>query len=295
MIIVKLVGGLGNQMFQYSLGRRLSLARNVPLKLDLSWYVKDSSRSFALDAFDIKTEIASIAEVEKFVPPALSGLKKEMFYFLQNHLPYRYRRVITEPLFSYNPVIVNKTPKNAYLLGYWQSEKYFMDIDTLIHEDFTAIKPFSAVYHQWEVRIANQVAVSLHIRRGDYISDTRFRRKYFVCSTAYYIRAIEKLQQMHSNLTIYVFSDDIHWARQELPGSNSLKFVDSEEMLTDVEELLLMSRCNHHVISNSTFGWWGAWLNQKPDKIVIAPANWFIDRKLSEQSQDIIPENWIRM
>lgn len=295
MIIVKLIGGLGNQMFQYALGRRLSLARNALLKLDLSWYLRDSSRSYGLDEFNIQAEVASKAEVEKFIPTGLSGIRRRLFFFQQNHKPYEFRKVITEPSFSYNPEIVNKTPDEAYLLGYWQTEKYFKEVSSVIRDDFTPLKTFSSVFQRCEEKIANQVTASLHVRRGDYVSDPRYQKKYLTCSLTYYKRAINKLRETSSDLNVYVFSDDIEWARNELVDCQSLSFVGREDDLTDLEELILMSKCNHHIISNSTYGWWGAWLNQKPGKMVIAPFQWFADKKMQTQSDDNIPEDWTRL
>lgn len=295
MIIVKLIGGLGNQMFQYALGRRLSVDRNVPLKLDISWYSKDSPRQYSLNVFDIQASIASKEEVEQFIPSSLSMIKKRAYYFLQNHVPYRFRKVITEPRFSFNPNILNKTPNNAYLIGYWQSEKYFSEISEIIKSDFRIASAVSSAYLYWEDRINSQLSASVHIRRGDYLADKNYLGKFYKCPVEYFKRSMDLLRDQFSNIHFYIFSDDIEWAKNAFNDNPSFLFVENKGYLKDHEEIMLMSLCNHHVISNSTYSWWGAWLGSYSSKLVLTPCKWFSDRILHSQSSDLIPSNWLKI
>jgi len=281
-IITKLYGGLGNQMFQYAAGRALSLRNNSALKLDLSWFAnvcRNITRPFLLRVFDIDIVEASPEEISKFVP---SMLRKILRFY--NHKTY-----IKENQFSFNKNTLNLNG-NFYLDGYWQSEKYFKDFENIIRKDFT----LKNIGNETQ-RISNTIkntknSLSIHIRRGDYIKNPRVNNYHGVCSMEYYKDAIGCVKNKVGDVGLFIFSDDIEWAKEQELFSGAT-FISSTK-IKDYEEMFLMSLCKHNIIANSSFSWWGAWLNNNPNKIIIAPQKWF---NVSKDTSDLIPENWIRM
>jgi hypothetical protein len=190
---------------------------------------------------------------------------------------------------AFDPAVLDKRG-TSYLDGYFQSEKYFHDIADQLRQDFTLAKPFQGK----TLEIANTIkndsnAVSLHVRRGDYLIHRDFGG---IVTEEYYQRAIDHIRDQLPAAKFYVFSDDITWCRSELPLGPLATFVSHPE-LKDFEELILMSLCQHHIIANSSFSWWGAWLGQNPEKTVIAPQKW--SNLHEDWYKDIIPDLWIRI
>jgi hypothetical protein len=268
MILVKLIGGLGNQMFEYALGRRLSLERKTELRFDLSWYNSSPDRRYTLDNFNISGKPAS-------------GFEK---------IKSRFSKRVKEPSFSYDAKVLS-APKNVSLDGYWLSPKYFDGIEDVLRKDFTLTAPQGEKFDRRLTEIKAVNSVSLHVRRGDYIA-AKNRKVYAECTEEYYRNAVTYVKKHVNDIHIFVFSDDTAWVKDNLKIDAPVTFV-SDEQFTDAQELMLMSVCKHNIIANSTFSWWGAWLNQNPEKIVITIKNWFVDPKLSDN--DIIPDTWIRL
>ncbi len=295
MIIIRMAGGLGNQMFQYALGRRLAYKHRTSLKLDLTWFQTQTLRSYQLDTLKISAEIASSEATEKLTRTNWGGLKGSVYRAVQRRLPYYRQRIVREQTPLFDPRIVKNVPRNSYLVGYWQSENYFTPIAPLLRQEFTLKESLSPEGQVWREKISNQLSVSLHVRRGDYIyhPQTNRRGTHGVCSQSYYAEAIHYIRSIYPDATIFVFSDDIEWARQNLVHNAPIEFVEIKEKNRDQEELELMSLCDHHIIANSSYSWWGAWLGTYPEKIVIAPQNWFND--LSRNTIDLIPDTWIRL
>jgi len=275
MIIIQLKGGLGNQMFQYAMGRRVAHANNTDLKLDISWFnnigVNYTPRKYSLQPFNIIENFASINEIKALKRGRIHNLTK---------------RILTKERFS----------NNVYLSGYWQNEKYFKDIEDIIRKEFTLKKPIRNKY----IDLINHTnSVSLHIRRGDYVINPEYRKTLGACPLSYYHKAIRNILNFVTHPHFFIFSDDIKWAKNNLKFKHPVTFVSNKEQYllkntnTDYEDLILMSKCKHNIIANSSFSWWGAWLNSNPDKIVIAPKKWFND--LSLTNKDLIPELWMKI
>lgn len=286
------MGGIGNQMFQYATGRRVAKINNIHLKLDTSSFVKEDKettpRIFKLDHFNIDTEIATKQDIRYF--KKFKKVHTKILGRIYNPLFANDSKYITEIGYGFNPGILN-LKDDIYLDGYWQSEKYFKDIrDTLIKE-FSLKTPGTAFEEQAQI-ITNHNAISIHIRRGDYVSNTSLAKNYGVCGLDYYMEAIELVTQKVENPHFFIFSDDISWAKENLKITYSHSYVSSE-YIKDYEEIILMSKCKYNIIANSSFSWWGAWLNNNPNKIVIAPKKWFRDE--SWIPKDIIPETWLRI
>lgn len=285
MIIIKLIGGLGNQLFQYSLGRSLSIKNNDIFKLDLSDFTKDNPRSYSLGHFNIIENFATDKDINKVKK---SGIRK-----LADKLKSCYKRaVIKYKGYDFDPNIL-KLSGNFYLDGYWQSEKYFFDTREEIIKDFSLKNPMDNKYPTLINQIKNTNSVSLHIRRGDYITNKKFSKIYNLLDEKYYQNAINFITQKIKGPYFFIFSDDIGWVKESLNISHPKIFVSDENETKDYEELILMSLCKHNITANSSFSWWGAWLNQNPSKIVISPDRWFNDK--ANMAKDLIPQDWIRL
>ena len=266
MIISQITSGLGNQLFQYAAARRLAEYHHTPFKLDLSWFNMQNFREYGLNHFQIIENIASNEEIE---------------YAKQQNL-------IKEKHFHFNPEILQANPP-LYLSGYWQSERYFKDIEAIIHQEFTIKYPLNEANQQIAEKIQNCEAVSIHIRRSDYLVNLN----HGVCWLDYYDRAVDFISSMVTNAFFVVFSDDSQWVTNNLNLKYPNLLVSINNASTAYFDLYLMSLCKYHIIANSTFSWWGAWLSQKPGKIVIAPRRWFY--ALSHNTCDLIPESWTIM
>ena len=293
MIIVKIQGGLGNQLFQYACGRALAHARSKPLKLDISWFSTHDARRYLLDRFRINAAIATPQEIEiaKF---GRKGIPGQIWRKIQRFFPYYKRTIINQPKLNYDPNIL-KAPGTVYLSGYWASEKYFQQISSLIRDEITLSESLNSVNIEWlkKIKEGNR-SISLHIRRGDYLN--KENAKFFeTLSLEYYHRAIAYLSERVNQPLFFVFSDDIAWVKENLVLDYQYQHVLHNVNTLDYVDLILMSQCQHHIIANSTFSWWGAWLNPSPEKIVIAPQDWFVDSSMKANVHDFIPNEWIRI
>jgi hypothetical protein len=201
-------------------------------------------------------------------------------------------RVIWEQSFCFDPEVL-QLHDNIYLVGYWQSERYFADIREVLLQEFTVASPLSGRNRALADAITGCNAVSMHIRRGDYVSNATTAAFHGVCDLDYYESAIEQIDTFVDQPHIFVFSDDHAWTRQHLHLQGKVTYVDHNDPDQGHEDMRLMSLCKHNIIANSTFSWWGAWLNRNPNKTVIAPRCWFADASID--TSDLIPSSWIRL
>lgn len=288
MIVVWLGGGLGNQMFQYALGRRLAIKFNVPLKLDISWFGMNQLRTFKLLNFNISADIAS---VEDTTLAKGHQCNKNLHIIFEQLKPYYRRSWVRQQRLQFDPNVF-KVSKTIYLEGYWQSERYFKDIDHILHKDFTLKSISSSQNQAMAFSIYQADSISLHVRRGDYVSNPQTSNVHGICSLNYYENAIATVSQVVRDPHFFIFSDDIEWVKQNLKMRYPATYIVHNGAEKDFEDLHLMSLCKHHIIANSTFSWWGAWLCTNPDKIVVAPQKWF---NTSDDSSDIVPASWLRL
>jgi len=256
MIITKLQGGLGNQMFQWAYGKALSIIHGTELLLDTDYYnyqYNNTHRNFELNKFPNLINDNSFPNNKPIIEITDNFIYKEFLYDKNN---------------------------NYYLNGYWQSEKYFSGISELIKQNF---KPDDKTLEKLK-KIIKKNSVSLHIRRTDYLTSNGFHP---IQMLDYYNEALEMIGNYDH---ILIFSDDITWCKENLKYKNMI-FIDGQD---NIDDLWLMSLCKHNIIANSSFSWWGAWLNNNNDKIVISPKKWFGDNSNLNYS-DIIPNNWIKI
>ena len=295
-------GGLGNQMFQYALGRHLSHKLKTDLKFDYSvnltrtdFNPKDIPAIF--DIFYVKGEMASLKEIEKFKPRPKDYVRKIVLRIKSKYIGLFITRYnyIKEPYFHFNKDILLLSD-HCYLSGYWQSEKYFIDIENLIREDFRIKIPMNVNNLKIAEEIQYTESVSLHLRGRDYITKEKTKKVHFTCDISYYERSISLIREKIKNPHFFIFSDDPEWAKAFLRPDSTFTFVEGNSWnKTSYEDLRLMSLCGHNIIANSSFSWWGAWLNNNSRKIVVAPKKWFADIELNRQTANLIPDNWIRI
>jgi hypothetical protein len=294
LVVVRLAGGLGNQMFQYAAGRALALRHGAELKLDVSGFDAYRRRRYELDALSIRASLATDADLARF------GIEAKPRWRLVERMRRRLRiarkgrgfPVYREPHFQFDPTIAMLRPP-VYLDGYWQSEKYFCDCAATLRSELTASAPFEAANAAISARIDAVTAVSLHVRRGDYADDPKTNRYHGTCSLDYYRRAIDHIVARVGSTHVFVFSDDPPWTRANLRVDAPATFVDVNSADRGFRDIQLMSRCRHHVVANSSFSWWGAWLNPSPEKIVVAPKRWFNADGID--SRDLVPAAWVRL
>lgn len=289
MIVVSVIGGLGNQMFQYAFAYAVSQEKKSTLKLDIRAFDNYHLRQYQLDQYSIVGEIATSDESDrlKYKKESLLGSIFRKMLRKPKRLASTYYK---ESYFQFDKTVFN-TQGDIYFEGYWQSEKYFKKYREDILRIFTLKESIHYKTKQYQQKINNAESVSLHIRRGDYVTNTHANRMHGTCSVEYYCKAIYFLKNKLSNPCFFVFSDDLVWAKENLSFMDQILFIELEKNTPDHEEMYLMSLCKHNIIANSSFSWWGAWLNQNPNKIVIIPQRWFMDATIN--TNDLIPKSWI--
>lgn len=287
MIIVKLIGGLGNQMFQYALGRHLSQKNKVELKIDITGFESYKLHKYSLDAFNIKKILASKSEIDKFKKYQTRHGKK---WFLYNKFIADNSKYFQEKSFAFDPAVL-KLNDDVYIDGYWQSEKYFKEIESTIRADFSFILNQGEKDLHISKLINNCNAVSIHIRRADYVTSATTNKTHGSCPIEYYEKAIDTVVEKINDPMFFVFSDDHNWAKQNIKNKYPIVYVNHNNSDYNYQDMRLMASCKHNIVANSTFSWWGAWLNQNPNKIVVAPKKWFADA--SKNEGDIVPPTWI--
>ena len=285
-IIIPLVGGLGNQMFQYAAARSVASRCNVSLKLDLSWFASSDDRDYALSPFNINAEILVTSKTKQNI--LNRGLKRIAHHFGVYSAIYGFQ----EESFRYDPTIYNVSAP-AILNGYFQSEKYFQNIkDTILDEFKLKVAPEKKTLEMLK-SIETYDSICIHIRRGDYVSDGKTNTYHGICSMNYYHSGVTEAALGLENPHCFVFSDDPVWVRNNFKLDLPMTIVDIHGPKEAHEDMRLMSACNHFVIANSSLSWWGAWLGRAPEKKIVAPKQWFAD--LSIDTSDLIPETWIRI
>jgi len=293
MVIVRLMGGLGNQMFQYAAARRVALTNNVPLKLDISWFARSRDRAYALHALSIQEAFASPDDLRQLTAPSAGGLGKLVFRLRRRFkIGHRWTWIQERRLSRFDRRLLAATSP-VYLDGYWQSERYFGDIADTIRRDFTIAAPADGRSREIADQIVATESVSVHVRRGDYVSDPRKSAARSVCTPDYYRRCVTRIAERLAHPHLFLFSDDPPWVSANLRFEHPTTLVSTVPARPEHEDLRLMSACRHHIIANSSFSWWGAWLNASCDKVVLAPRRWMNDRRVDDR--DIVPPSWVRV
>lgn len=287
MIIVKLQGGLGNQMFEYASGRGIAKKAEQDFALDLSGLDTPqgvTKREYQLDVFNIQPKFASKKQVWKFTLGKHFSVTGKLLKKIGINIP----SYIAEKGVDFNDALFS-IKGSAYLDGYWQSEKYFKHNNAELQEAFTLKKPASEPARKIIELTERENSVAIQVRRGDYVTNRKAAALHGVLDIEYYQRAIAYICTKVPNPTFFAISDDPEWVTTNLKTPSKIIPVP----LADYEQMWVMRSCKHQIISNSSFGWWGAWLNTDPDKIVVAPQKWFagLDFKIADR----LPAEWVKI
>ncbi|NEQ84394.1 MAG: alpha-1,2-fucosyltransferase [Moorea sp. SIO2I5] len=295
-VIVRIKGGLGNQMFQYAFGRKIAYQTNKKLFIDISFYKNCINRKFELDNF---CTIGSIAEDIDTYRLQLKGVFPRLLpsftYRLKNILKRRHV-LFWEEKENCPDHILHRWQKDIYLDGYWQGTSYFKSIEHLLRKEFQLAQPLTSESQEIKDKILSlPCPVSIHIRRGDYAKNANILSVHGLCSIDYYMNAIRLVQEHSSKTTFFLFSDDPGWVdkfiKPKIPNSINVSALYANR--PNYEDMLLMSYCKHHIIANSTFSWWGAWLSSPSvNKLTIAPKRWFATQNPIDISS-LIPNHWV--
>lgn len=290
VVVSHILGGIGNQLFQYAASLAFSRLYDAKLYLDLTTFDNPkyvNPEGFLLDKI-FKIDVCHPTSIEYFKTLGLAApllpFRFKMNYgkLCKNYFLEKVPSQLEERFFTYDN-------KHCYLEGYWQKEDYFKSIRELIIKKYHFNHDvLSNISIKMSHALINENSVSIHVRRGDYIANNL----YFECDEKYFRTAMDYISKRISDVKFYVFSDDIDWAKEQSFFSQC-HFFDYDQLSGSWNDLFLMSCCKHNIIANSSFSWWGAWLNQNPTKIVIGPKRWFIPDELYNLSP--IPDNWIKI
>ncbi|MDH7942939.1 alpha-1,2-fucosyltransferase [Pseudohongiella sp. SYSU M77423] len=290
IVIANITGGLGNQMFQYAAAKSLSLSLGFNLYICIDSYaLKKQHNGYELNSvFDIETPALSRSDLAKYLGRICSTYVIRQSLARMKYCRYLNKSFINEHYLSRQKHLITSRRPYYYLHGYWQSDKYFQLHETEIKKIFSFEKAKKlCMEHAQQIEDTN--SVSIHVRRGDYVTNQKANKLHGQCSLDYYKKAIEHMLQSHKNCTFFVFTDTPEWAREHIKANGApMKFVHYTGKNAYVD-MYLMSICRHNIIANSSFSWWAAKLNENIQKTVIAPYNWFNKK---ETPTDLLPKTW---
>jgi hypothetical protein len=291
-IVVKIEGGLGNQMFQYAFGMSIALKYNAILVLDISYYNNNECHN-GFELSDVFLLDSKVSVRKKFQGGFLASnrylVKVIDFIGIRKYLlPCHF----FEQLYRFNDILSPECANNYYT-GFWQNELYFSDIRNKILDDFSFKRSLSVKNMELLNKVKNSNSVAIQVRRGDYVSNKSTNEFHGTCEVNYFYDAIEVIKKENSNIEIYIFSDDIDWAKNNIFFNSISYFINLNKGNEAYLDMLLMSNCKHVVISNSSFGWWAAWINKNPFGVVVAPKRWF--NSLTIDTSDLCPKTWHRV
>lgn len=281
-------------MFQYAFGLSVAKALGLALKLDLSYFAAtptaDTKRSYELSSLNLNPDIAMPDELpfrtKTLLDKAMAALlRKPHFKIVKEKHFYMYDDEMLDSL--------NKS-NSLYLDGYWQSYRYIEHLREELTAAFRINKPLTGKQLQTTQLIKSHTCVALHIRRGDYISNPHAAAVHNLYSATYYSNAMAHIVEAVPEAHFLVFSDDINWCINEFPIPHPHTFIQPDTA-SSATDMYLMSLCRHHIITNSSYSWWGAWLADKQAQIVIAPRQWLADTCANPCADGLIPPEWIRM
>ena len=288
-VIVRLVGGLGNQMFQYAMGLAVACRVGGRVLLDTDFVASGlAHRNFELDTAFVGPFQQAAPEERRSVlgwrAPFRKAMGRRAASFLWG------RRVLVERDSDFSPMPADLSAP-VYLVGYWQSESYFLNVAQELRDRLSFVPP-DAANVALQRKISANESVAVHIRRGDYAQVSSITEWHGLCPISYYERAANWLLARRRNLRFFVFSDDLDWTKEKIRLPAECTYVDINRDGSSFNDMRLMSSCRHQVIANSTFSWWAAWLNPNPEKLVIAPERWLAS---GNPLSSICPRSWVRL
>lgn len=287
MIIVRLQGGLGNQLFQYAAARYLAQFQKNPVILfDTMYYRYVKNRRFILNQFQTQGRCGSIADYPFFWPATLPVIGNA-YYRSYHRLHSKGILVYSENSpFTFDKNLQCITTGDIYLDGFWQNIQYPAAIDSVLRAELTLHRPLSAISQKYAALLNHPNSVAIHVRRGDYVNNPNFP----ICSLSYYQKAIQIMQKKLHQPRFFFFSDDLEWVRVQFSDLSNSTFV--EGVADEVDEFVLLTQASHNIISNSTFSWWAAWLHSNQHSIIIAPEPW---QSSSEVARELYVKEWVKL
>jgi hypothetical protein len=296
VVVTRLMGGLGNQMFQWAAARALALRHGVEPKVDLSYLAHErpgtTPRRYELGSFVVEPAVATADDLKwvRGAPP--SGLGARSRELVKSILKPRRLVLLQQRELDYDARLREAGP-NVLLVGYWQSESYFEGAESQIRDDFRLREELTGSVAELAAEIGAAESVAVHVRRGDYVADPRTNAFHGTLTPAWYERALAEVAQRVEEPAAFVFSDDPAWCRAHLRLPVPMRVVDYHDPAHAPEVLRLMTLCRHHVVANSSFSWWGAWLSRSQQRVVVAPEEWFRDPAIDTST--ITPRDWLRL
>jgi hypothetical protein len=298
MIVSRVCCGLGNQLFQYAAARSLAHRHGVDVFVDVSWFdappANSTPRSFSLSNTKAKAvPLTSFDQLRTRIAVVMAGIPCASRFVARVQRTATGFAVYSEPQSGDHPALLRQ-PKNTILIGFWQSETYFFGIRRILKKEIVPRIPLTGRAAEMAHRIDRlEDSVGIQVRRGDFVSSANGALVHGACPRSYYETAAKQILENHPKARFFVFSDDPEWCRDELELPGSVEIVSDGRAATDVIDLHLLARCRHHVISNSTFGWWGAWLGETPTGITVCPLRWLNDESMD--TGNLVPERWRRL
>lgn len=283
MIITEINGGLGNQLFQYAAGLAVATRHQTELKICIQFKEGDTTRKIGLSHFNIELKNATAKDINNLYPSSI------LERIIQRLSPTPIKKYFKEKDFAYH-VNFEKLGPNVYLKGYWQSELYFSSIKEKIRTAFTLAPIEYEGAEKLIEEINNSESVAIHVRKGDYLIPP-YANYYANLDNNYYNTAIDLLRKRNANLKLFVFTDDINWVKSNLQLDQPFTIASGNFTQSMYEDFKAMQSCKYHIIANSSFSWWTAWLSERTDKLVIAPRNWF--NHGPKDTQDLLPKSWL--
>jgi len=290
VIVVTVMGGLGNQMFQYAFGRAASLGLGRELVLDLA--LMPTGREPYVRRWELPT--LSIAQVRQIGAGGLrrSPYRRRPLANRSGQLAHRLleRFQISDPKDD-QILCFSEVPRPiALCVGYWQSHRYFEGLHELIRAELRPRDQLSSIAFESMSRVKSRETIAVHVRRGDYVTDSRVARVHGSLGNGYHAMAVRRIAEHLDRPLAVVFSDDPDWAIANLQLGVETVHAERYRRFTAVETLGAMATCRHHVIANSSLSWWGAYLAAHPDQHVIYPERWFLDRVFDPEVR--FPSHW---
>lgn len=278
-------------MFQLAAGLALAKHHDCELRLDIASFESNPvHQGFELQKV-FGLDIAQATEDEYRRVLGWRGEEQVRKLLMHPWLAWaRSTGYVAEPHFHYWDKF-QSSPENSYLDGYWQTEKYFLAIAPLIRDAFSFVPPLTIRNQEFADQLASCNAISVHVRRGDYVTNSAANQIHGCCSLEYYENAIKTMLNIVNADHFVVFSDDPHWVKANLDMPSHTIFIDYNTGVESYNDMRLMSLCRHHIIANSSFSWWGAWMGGNPDKVVVAPKRWF--QSALPDPSDLYCKEWV--
>lgn len=290
------MGGLGNQMFQYALACTMAKRYKQQLKVDLQYLLDNTPkenytfRPLELGVFNFDCQSAVPSDIDRFIKSKKSFKSYatyKFYHFLKKAV------LVNEQSLNFCSAVLKKGP-HCFLDGYWASHKYFVSNESAIRNLFTFKRPIPDSLIPIVKQIEASESISVHFRRGDYVRNETVKNYHGTCDLDYYEAAVkcitDKLQRAPQ---LFIFSDDIAWVKQNWIPSVPHTYIEHSGEVHHSEDMRLMSMCKHNIIANSTYSWWGAWLNKNQNKIVVAPGKWI--NSPGHRIDDILLQEWIKL